>query len=61
MKTIVFDCNRDDMIPMTGQLLVTIYDGGLIHLAWRSSQWDTWSPPILPSVVEDYEPAVPND
>lgn len=49
------------MIPMTGQLLVTLYDGGLIHLAWRSSQWDSWSPPILPHEVEDYEPLVPND
>ena len=57
MKTIVFDCNEDDMIPMTGQILVTIYDGGRIDLAWRESQWHSWHAPLLPSRVDDWESA----
>lgn len=56
MNTIVFDCNADDMIPMTGQILVTAFDSGLVQLAWRASQWHSWSPPLMPEQVQTYDP-----
>lgn len=62
MKNVVFNCNDDDMIPMTGQILFTDYGSGLYHLAWRASPWHSWSPPLMPEQVEIHEPqATRND
>lgn len=55
-ESAVFDCNRDDMIPMTGQILVTAFGDGMFQLAWRASEWHTWSPPIFPILVQRSTP-----
>jgi hypothetical protein len=56
MKMVVFDCDKDDMIPMTGQILFTDFGSGLHQLAWRPSKWHSWSPPLFPEEVQVHEP-----
>lgn len=35
-----------DRTPFDVTVLVTLWPNGESHIAWRTSPWDAWSPPV---------------